>query len=112
MVTSKWRSVHHAFLVLLVFCAPVAAQTPRPSVDFRASKRTLDQPAEVRLNWSTKNASDVFVSGIGVVDVSGQLRVQIRSTTTYWLLADGPGGQAWRSVTIVLRGTRSEERRG
>ena len=52
------------------------------------------------LTWKTTDAADTSITNIGTVPVSGDRSVSPTQTTTYELVAKGPGGQATRTVTI------------
>lgn len=52
------------------------------------------------LNWSSTNAVDTSISGIGEVAGQGDRSVSPLHKTTYVLTARGPGGEATQSVTI------------
>jgi peptidoglycan-associated lipoprotein len=66
------------------------------------------------LTWESQNASEVRISpNIGSVDLSGRIKFFPDETTTYSVIAQGPGGSTTRSVTVdvnvVGQGGISEE---
>jgi hypothetical protein len=67
---------------------------PKPSIaSFAAAGPTTIQKGDrVRLEWSTENANDVSIEGIGKVDARGSREVSPSDTTSYRLIAKGPGG--------------------
>lgn len=54
------------------------------------------------LNWSSEDAGRLEISQIGEVKESGTESVQPKQTTTYELIAAGPGGTARSSATVAV----------
>jgi hypothetical protein len=83
----------------------VAAAAKSPAIDsFAASSATITKGDRSRLTWSTQNANDVSISGIGKVDPSGSRDVNPSDTTTYKLTAKGAGGSVdSRPVTVTVQ---------
>jgi peptidoglycan-associated lipoprotein len=55
------------------------------------------------LRWSIQNATDMSIDqGIGAVQSNGSRQVFPSATTTYTLVANGPGGSDTRSVTVEV----------
>jgi peptidoglycan-associated lipoprotein len=52
------------------------------------------------LKWSTTNATAVTISGLGTVALEGKQEVRPAKSTTYELVANGPGGSATGSATV------------
>ena len=68
-----------------------------------ANKTRVDENGEnVTLSWSTKNATEVSISGIGNVAKSGSKTVFVDSNTTFTLIAEGQDGDDTCSVTIKV----------
>ncbi|MEJ2009810.1 MAG: OmpA family protein [Acidobacteriota bacterium] len=57
------------------------------------------------LHWSSTDAVENEISGIGKVDASGTHTVQPKQTTTYDFTAAGPGGIVKRSATVNVDAT-------
>lgn len=57
----------------------------------------------VRLSWTTANATEVSISGIGAVAASGSLDVTPMTDTTYTLTARGPRNTATQSLLVKVR---------
>jgi peptidoglycan-associated lipoprotein len=67
---------------------------------FTVEPSRIDPGQSATLRWSTSNATDINISGIGSVNAQGTRNVSPGQTTTYTLTAKGPGGEASRSVTL------------
>lgn len=76
-----------------VAVAPTTAQ-------FSASPAQINCGESARLNWSSVDAVESEISGIGKVAASGDQTVQPMQTTTYTLTAAGPGGKVTPSATV------------
>jgi hypothetical protein len=82
----------------MVPIAPVSAQ-------LSASQTQLSCGQSANLNWKTTDAADVSIANIGNVATSGDRSVDPKQTTTYQLVAKGPGGEATSSATVNVNGT-------
>ncbi len=76
-----------------VAVAPTTAQ-------FSASPAQVNCGESAKLNWSSVEAVESEISGIGKVAASGEQTVQPKQTTTYTLTAAGPGGKVTPSATV------------
>ena len=88
---------------------PVVQPTPpppaaKPSINsFTAEPSTIQQGQSSTLRWSISNATDMNIDqGIGAVQSNGSRQVFPSATTTYTLVANGPGGSDTRSVTVEV----------
>lgn len=70
---------------------------------FTVEPSRIDPGQSATLRWSTSDATDINISGIGSVNAQGTRNVSPGQTTTYTLTAKGPGGDASRSVTLDVR---------
>lgn len=52
------------------------------------------------LNWKTTDAADTSITNVGAVPANGDQTVSPTHTTTYELVAKGPGGEVMRSATV------------
>ena len=75
-----------------------APKAPAASITAEPSMVEPDQP--VTLNWSSTDATEATISGLGSVAVEGRQEVRPAKATTYELVAKGPGGSATASVTV------------
>lgn len=86
---------------------PPRVETPkaRPTVaTFSAEPSAIEKGASSTLRWSVKDADKVTITpGVGVVTtMDGSLPVFPGATTTYRLMAEGPGGTAEASATVTV----------
>ena len=73
------------------------------SVNISADPFQIDPGQSSTLSWNSSNADTVSIdNGIGEVDASGFQSVSPTVTTTYTITADGPGGTAQNSTTVVV----------
>jgi OmpA family/PEGA domain len=73
--------------------APVSSELSARSTDLSCGQGTS-------LNWTSANAVDTSISGLGEVSANGNQNVSPTKTETYVLTAKGPGGQSTQSVTL------------
>ena len=73
--------------------APVSAELTAQS-----SQLNCGQPTE--LNWKSADAVAVSITNVGDVSASGNRSVSPTKTTTYELVAKGPGGEATKTATV------------
>ena len=73
--------------------APVTAQLTAQSTAMGCG-----QPSQ--LNWKSADAVSVSITDLGSVSASGERRVDPTKTTTYELVAKGPGGEATQMATV------------
>ena len=77
----------------MVPIAPVTAQ-------LAAAQRQLTCGQSDTLNWKATDAADTSISNLGNVAENGERSVKPMATTTYELVAKGPGGEATQTATI------------
>ena len=73
---------------------PPPAVAPVPTATITATPSVVAAGDPVALNWSTANATDVSIEGIGSVPASGMKSVSPAASVSYHLMAKGPGGSA------------------
>src|SRR5438874_11647497 len=90
-----------AALFLITGCAkkPVAAKVeappppqPQPTVTLSVYPQEITKGESAKLTWETKNATDVTVESLGSVEFNGSMNVNPAESTTYRIVAKGPGG--------------------
>lgn len=93
----------------LVHQVPPAFPTPTPdsappavTASLIASSDQIVAGQPVTITWSTQNAGQVTLQGIGNVDLSGSRVVTPRESTTYRLVAIGPGGTQEATVQVLV----------
>lgn len=100
-----------AGLVLVSGCAkkPVAAKVqapppapPQPTVTLSVSPTEIQQGQTANLTWESQNATSVTLESIGTVDASGSRSVNPGESTSYRIVAKGPGGSADASARLTV----------
>jgi len=81
---------------------PAPAPPPTPTATLVASPGDIQQGQSTQLSWSTSNATDINISGLGTVSASGTQSVSPQDSTTYELTAKGPGGSADASARVTV----------
>ena len=76
---------------------------PAPTAQITATPTTVEKGGAVQLQWRTDNATDVSIDGLGKVDPIGTREVTPTESTSYRLVAKGPGGtqDATARVTVT-----------
>ena len=82
--------------------AAPAVVTPAPAIVLVSSQSKIQQGQQVTLTWSTDNATDVQIDGVGAVQPSGSMVLTPAQTTTYNLTAKGPGGTTTKSAMVEV----------
>ena len=82
--------------------APPVATAPAPTAQLTASPTVISAGDQVQLNWSTTNAANVSLEGIGTVPSTGVKTVTPTESTTYNLVAKGDGGTAVASARVTV----------
>ena len=109
----KWAVVVLAMAAILTISAckkkvapappppPPAVQAPTASLT--ANPAAIQQGQSSTLSWTTQNATEVTLEGIGRVGPSGSQLVTPSTSTTYRLTAKGAGGtqEATTRVTVT-----------
>ncbi len=73
-----------------------------PTASLSANPNTLNPGQSTTLTWQTTNATDVSIDGIGPVDTSGSRQVTPAESTTYRLMAKGPGGTQDATARVTV----------
>ncbi len=83
---------------------PPPPPPPAPTASVTANPATIEKGQSTTLTWQTSNATDVTIEGVGTVEPSGSRQVSPADSTTYRLVAKGPGGtqDATARVTVTL----------
>ena len=82
--------------------APAAAPAPRPTAQLTATPTLISAGDQVQLSWRTVDASTVSIDGIGDVPTAGVKTVIPSESTTYHLVANGPGGTADATARVTV----------
>ncbi len=81
----------------------VTVTQPEPEIDFfTALPDTIEQGQVTTLNWATREAEEVTISGLGRVQNNGVVVVSPLDTTTYTLTATNAAGTKTAEVTVTV----------
>jgi peptidoglycan-associated lipoprotein len=82
---------------------PAAPPPAQPKATLSVSPESIDRGGTATLTWSTQDATNVDIDGVGNVQPSGSKSVSPSTSTTYRLTASGPGGNtdATARLTVV-----------
>ena len=86
----------------------VAAKTPpppppaQPTATMSVSRAEITKGDPTVLSWSTSNTATVNIDGLGTVAASGSRTLSPSDSTTYNLVAKGPGGEADASARVTV----------
>ena len=97
-------------LLLLTACSKkVAKVTPpsppppaAPTATLAANPNVLQEGQSTTLTWQTTNANDISIQGLGTVPAFGSRSVIPNTSTTYLLVAKGPGGTQDSSTRVTV----------
>lgn len=81
---------------------PPPVSAPAPTANITVTPDSINPGQSAILNWTTTNATDVSIDGIGAVETSGTKNVSPAETTTYHLVARGDGGSTDASATLTV----------
>jgi peptidoglycan-associated lipoprotein len=73
-----------------------------PTASLTANPATIQQGQTTTLSWTTQNATEVTLEGIGRVGPSGSQSVTPRTSTTYRLMAHGAGGMQESTARVTV----------
>lgn len=77
-------------------------------VSFTAAPTTIDAGQTSNLSWVVQNATDVQISTIGKVELTGTQGVQPQTTTTYTLTATNDNGTTTATATVTVNASTSQ----
>lgn len=73
-----------------------------PTATLAANPTVIEQGQSTELTWKTSNADTISIEGVGVVSSSGSRSVTPGGSTTYTLVAKGPGGTQDATVRVTV----------
>lgn len=73
-----------------------------PTATLAANPNVIQQGQSTTLTWKTMNANDITIEGLGTVTASGSRTVMPGESTTYTLVAKGPGGTNDASARVTV----------
>ena len=80
--------------------ASATVAVAKPTAQLSATTAQVDCGGSSKLNWTSADAPQVQVSGLGPVAATGDQSVEPKQTTTYTLTATGPGGTTASTATV------------
>jgi len=114
MSTGKLKTLGFVAALALAFVVAgcnkkVAKVTPpsppppvAPTASLAASPDVIQQGQSTTLTWQTQYANDIMIQGLGMVPASGSRSVKPDSSTTYTLVAKGPGGTQDANTRVTV----------
>jgi peptidoglycan-associated lipoprotein len=82
--------------------APAAAPAQAPAAQITANPSVISAGDQVVLSWRTADATNVSIDGIGDMPTSGVKTVTPTESTSYHLVARGPGGSADATARVTV----------
>lgn len=73
-----------------------------PAATLTANPSTIEQGQSTTLTWQTTNATEVTIAGLGTLPASGSRSVAPGASTSYTLVAAGPGGTKDASTRVTV----------
>lgn len=80
--------------------ASATVAVAKPTAQLTTTTAQVDCGGSSKLNWTSADAPQVQVSGLGSVAATGDQSVEPKQTTTYTLTATGPGGTTTSTATV------------
>ena len=115
MTSKRFQFVALAWVLFGMFCLAgcgkkLARVTPpvppppavAPTATLAANPSVLQQGQATVLTWQTNNATEITIAGLGTLPPSGSRSVTPSASTTYTLVAKGPGGTRDASARITV----------
>ncbi|HTU42101.1 MAG TPA: OmpA family protein [Candidatus Aquilonibacter sp.] len=80
--------------------ASATVAVAKPTAQLSAATAQVDCGGSSKLNWTSSDAPRVEISGVGPVAATGDQSIEPKQTTTYNLIATGPGGTVTSTATV------------
>ena len=81
---------------------PPAPAPTAPTATLAANPSVILQGQSTVLTWQTSNANEITVAGLGTLSPSGSRSITPTESTTYTLVAKGPGGTKEVSARVTV----------
>lgn len=75
---------------------------PSPTASITANPTNINRGESVQLTWRTSNATEISIDGLGTVDANGSRTITPDASTSYRLMAKGPGGQQDATTRVTV----------
>ncbi|MGA7634991.1 MAG: flagellar motor protein MotB, partial [Terriglobales bacterium] len=82
--------------------APPAPAPTAPTATLAANPSIIQPGQSSTLTWQTSNANEISIAGLGTLPASGSRSVAPGASTTYTIIAKGPGGTDNASARITV----------
>ena len=112
--TRKWTPLALALAVILTLGACKKKEAPppplppppvaAPTASLSANPNVIEPGQSTTLTWRTENATDVSLEGMGTVEANGSRSMTPNNSTTYRLIAKGPGGTQEATARVTVAG--------
>ena len=81
---------------------PEAASSPTPTATISVTPASIDPGGSAVLAWRTTDATEISIDGMGTVNAYGTRNVAPTESTTYHLVARGPGGSTDATARLTV----------
>jgi peptidoglycan-associated lipoprotein len=81
---------------------PPSPTSPAPTASITVTPSTINPGGSAVLAWRTTDATDVSIDGLGNVNAYGTQNVTPTQSTTYHLVARGPGGSTDATANLTV----------
>ena len=81
---------------------PAPPAPPTPTATLAANPAVVQQGQPTTLTWQTTNATDITIPELGTLPASGSRTITPSASTTYNLVAKGPGGSSDASARVTV----------
>ena len=81
---------------------PPAATSPAPTASITVTPDSINPGGGAVLAWKTTDATEISIDGIGTVNAYGTQNVTPTESTTYHLVARGPGGSTDATARLTV----------
>jgi peptidoglycan-associated lipoprotein len=81
---------------------PPAPAPTAPTATLAANPSVIQQGQPSVLTWQTSNANEITIAGLGALPPSGSRSITPSESTTYTLVAKGPGGTKDASARVTV----------
>ena len=81
---------------------PPAPAPAAPTATLAANPSVIQQGQSSVLTWQTSNANEITIAGLGTLPPSGSRSITPSESTTYTLVAKGPGGTNDASARVTV----------
>jgi hypothetical protein len=97
------------FTAFLIFTglSTIAAYAQDVELSVQPVTTEANQPATLR--WKTKNATGVYITGLGKVGAEGAQVVHAAQTTDYTIFAEGKSGVVTKTVHLEIAGSKGRD---